>query len=280
MAIRHVGHIGLYTPDLGRAVDWYTTMLGLEVTDRTPDTVYLSCDANHHGLILYQGSARGVHHFGFGVRDDAALEQVARQLQSAGVGYREVHERGERAAIQFEDAAGFPVRVYYGMERRYPETRFPVWAPRKFGHITAKVRDVKAQVEFYEKVLGFRVSDWMADKFVWMRCSPDHHGVAWIQAGESALHHLAWEVQDWSALRVLGDHLLNHGVRILYGPGRHGPGFNLFMYVRNADGVINELFCDILQIWDDESYVPKVWEDRPETINQWGPAPPAEFLEG
>lgn len=132
---------------------------------------------------------------------------------------------------------------------------------------------------FYEKVLGFRVPDWMASVMVWMRCSPDHHGVAWIQAERASLHHLAWEVQDWSALRALADHMLNHDIRLLYGPGRHGSGFNLFLYVRNLDGIINELFTDMLQIWDEDAYTPRVWEDCPETINQWGPAPPPEFLE-
>lgn len=280
MDIRAVGSIGLITPVLDRAVRWYTDILGLDVTERTSDAAYLSCDANHHGLVLYQGDTVGVHHFGLALRDEAAVEQAARELQAAGIPWNEVQERGQGLTIQFTDPAGFPVQLYCGMQQRYSMPRFPVWAPRKFGHITGMVKDVKAQAEFYQRVLGFRVSDWMGESIVWMRCNPDHHGVAWIKADRCKLHHLAWEMQDWSALRVSADHMLNNGVRILFGPGRHGPGFNLFMYVRNVDGVINELFTDLLQIWNDDEYEPLVWEDRPETINQWGPAPPPEFLEG
>ena len=37
--------------------------------------------------------------------------------------------------------------------------------------------DVKKASDFYCDVLGFRVSDWMADFFVFLRCSPDHHTI-------------------------------------------------------------------------------------------------------
>jgi catechol 2,3-dioxygenase-like lactoylglutathione lyase family enzyme len=279
MEIRRVGHIGLYTRDLDAGLRWYQEILGLEVTERAGGAAYLSCDATHHGLILYEGDPPGAHHFGFEAPDERAVERAAQELRSAGVEPVEVAVPGQGRTIAFQDPEGYSVWIYCGMRRRYDGTRFPVWAPRKFGHITAKVTDIHEQVEFYGKVLGFRVSDWMTSVMVWMRCSPDHHGVAWIQADRASLHHLAWEVQDWSALRALADHMLNQGVRLMYGPGRHGPGFNLFLYVRSPDGILNELFADMLQIWNDDEYTPRVWEDRPETINQWGPAPPPEFLE-
>ena len=53
--------------------------------------------------------------------------------------------------------------------------------PLKFGHIAFHVPDVPATAKFYEQVLGFKVSDWIEDWFVFMRCNPDHHTVNFIK---------------------------------------------------------------------------------------------------
>ena len=47
--------------------------------------------------------------------------------------------------------------------------------PLKVGHIAFFCPDVQGMVKWYERVLGFRVSDWLGDFFVFMRCNPDHH---------------------------------------------------------------------------------------------------------
>jgi catechol 2,3-dioxygenase-like lactoylglutathione lyase family enzyme len=46
--------------------------------------------------------------------------------------------------------------------------------PLKLGHIAHAVED-QAMADFYCRVLGFRVSDWIEDYFVFLRCNPDHH---------------------------------------------------------------------------------------------------------
>src|SRR5256885_1338961 len=108
----------------------------------------------------------------------------------------------------------------------------------RVSHVGLNVRDVQAQeafytefvglkrtAAFYAEVLGFRPSGWVAESFVWMRCNPDHHGLAFAEAGgKVALHHMAFEVLDFADLAHQADHLMRHGHRLLYGPGRHGPG--------------------------------------------------------
>ena len=39
--------------------------------------------------------------------------------------------------------------------------------------------------DFYGKVLGFRISDWIGDFFVFMRCNADHHSVNFISGKNS-----------------------------------------------------------------------------------------------
>src|SRR2546421_3643990 len=42
-----------------------------------------------------------------------------------------------------------------------------------FGHLAFCVSDPKAFADFYTRVLGFRLSDWIEDWFVFLRCGPD-----------------------------------------------------------------------------------------------------------
>jgi catechol 2,3-dioxygenase-like lactoylglutathione lyase family enzyme len=74
----------------------------------------------------------------------------------------------------------------------------------KIGHIVINVRDVAKSAEFYTQILGFQISDVYPDEMVpggmvFMRCNPDHHGIALVGSMEDAapnveLNHIAFEV--------------------------------------------------------------------------------------
>ncbi len=61
------------------------------------------------------------------------------------------------------------------------------------------VPDPKAIADFYARVLGFKVSDWIGDFFVFLRCNADHHSVNFI-SGKTVgdAHHIAYEMRDFS----------------------------------------------------------------------------------
>ena len=89
------------------------------------------------------------------------------------------------------------------MRARAPDGPLP-FDIRKVGHVVLYVTDLERAVDFYTKVLGFRVSDVYPDTMmdggmVFMRCNADHHGVALVGAGErpgarAGMHHMAFEV--------------------------------------------------------------------------------------
>jgi hypothetical protein len=113
---------------------------------------------------------------------------------------------------------------------------------------------------------------------VWLRCSEIHHSINLLH-GPPGLHHYAWEVDDWSMFKQLGDVLRGHQRQLVWGPGRHGPGNNLFTYHADPTGALVEYFADIVRIENEESYQWRDWTDVPEWNNIWGPLPPANFRE-
>jgi hypothetical protein len=132
----------------------------------------------------------------------------------------------------------------------------------------------------------------MADFFVFLRCSPDHHTINLVDSKRSKLHHVAFELRNWGHLQTACDFLATKGYPLIWGPGRHGIGHNLFAYHRNPDGQIIELFTELDQINDEElgyfeprpwhkdrPQKPKVWAKDPSASNIWGIMPPSDFLD-
>ena len=94
--------------------------------------------------------------------------------------------------------------------------------------------------------------------------------------GEVAgIDHYCFEVRDWNELKVWCDTLAADDVRVSWGPGRHGPGNNLFIMFDDPDDIHIELSCEMERFWDDNATYgePRNWASELRTVNLWGPAP-------
>jgi len=58
---------------------------------------------------------------------------------------------------------------------------------------------------------------------------------------------------------------------VAWGPGRHGPGNNLFVFFDDPAGNHIELSAEMEKFHDDRvTYVPRRWEPIPNSVNLWG----------
>lgn len=279
--VKSISHVALKTRNIEQQTHFYTRMVGLGETERGNDgTVYLRCNTNHHSVVLIPSSETGLDHYALDVGSPAALEAAAKALSKAGIPYETERstELGQGTSLRLRDPDGYVVELIGGMAQVAPTYGPRAVQPRKLGHVTLHVDDCKRSAEFYREVLGFRISDWVDDIFLWMRCNPDHHGLAFAKAGSVKMHHFAFEVVDISYLVRQAEHLMQNGFVLLYGPGRHGPGQNQFEYFRDPEANLIEFMCDLQQIWDDATYVPRVWNSQERWANMWGPDSPADFV--
>jgi catechol-2,3-dioxygenase len=280
--VKRVSHVAIKVRDQSAQEDFYSQVVGLGKTTQDPaGRVYLRCNEHHHAVVLVPSSQPGLDHFALDVGGPDALRQAASALRAAGIALLPggSDEAGQGDSLRLRDPDGHMVELISGLSQVPPTYGPRAVQPRKLGHLTLLVSNAERTAAFYREALGFRASDWTANSFVWMRCNPDHHGLAFAEAGgRIGLHHTAFEVQDFSELARQADHLMRHGYRLLYGPGRHGPGNNQFEYFRDPEGNIIEFTCGMQQIWEDDTYVPKVWDPGKLWVNMWGPDPPADFL--
>ena len=116
------------------------------------------------------------------------------------------------------------------------------------------------------------ISDWIEDWFAFMRCGPDHHTVNFVRGKRTIMHHVAFELKDWAQILTACDFLGSKNIQLTWGPGRHGPGHNLYTYHRNPDDQIIELFAELDKMLDEELgyFDPRPWHrDRPQKPKVW-----------
>jgi catechol 2,3-dioxygenase len=283
MTALRVAHVALRVPDLDRSVAYAEDVLGLRVSERREDAVYLTCNERHHEHMLLPGDAVACDHIAFEALDRPTFDRTVQRIEAAGLDVvaRGRTEAGIRDAIRFAGPGGIVIEVLHGMAHDQPR-RYDSIAPRpvKFEHITVKSTEKTELERVLIDVVGLRMSDRAEDAVSWLRAGEEHHGVSVIAAPVDGLHHYAWTIDAFGTFARIGDHLLQRDRTFLWGPGHHGIGDNYFCYAFDADGVIVEYSAAMQRIDDEETYEPRVWPDVPLSVNRWGnPPPPAEFVE-
>jgi catechol 2,3-dioxygenase-like lactoylglutathione lyase family enzyme len=294
IGVRKIAHASYEVPDLDRQVEYYTDVLGLTLSAREKDTAYLSSTLDHHSVVLRKGSEARCTRLGFQLGPDDDLNAFEKQTSAAGVKTQRTKDAEPAISdmVCFEDTKGTIIEVFKRPEFAHQKFRAKGIVPYKIGHVAFHVTDVKKATKFYCDVLGFRVSDWMGDFFSFLRCGPDHHTINLIETGKDKHFHTAFELRDWSHLQSACDLLSLNGYKLLWGPGRHGIGHNLFTYHRSPSGLITELFAELDQMKDealgyfeprpwhrDSPQRPKVWAKDPSAANLWGVMPPDEMMQ-
>jgi len=291
--VKKIAHASYEVPDVDQQADYYSNILGMTVAAKEKDATFIANTVDHHSVVLRKGAQPQCVRVGFQIGPDDDLDAFEKQVQGHGIKTRRQKDADPSVtdAVTFEDPKGTVMEVF--KRDAFAGQRFPSKGivPHKLGHVAFHVTDVKHVTKFYCDVLGFRESDWMADFFSFLRCGPDHHTINLMQTGSNRHFHTAFELRDWAHLQTACDYLSLNGYKLLWGPGRHGIGHNLFAYHRSPNGLITELFAELDQMKDealgyfdprpwhrDYPQRPKVWPKDPASANLWGPGPPEEMM--
>ena len=280
--IKTSSHVAISVPNVDETAEFYERIVGLEISDRVDGAVFLRCNREHHCLAVYPGD-RALHHLGLEVAGEEALEEAQRDLAAQGLNPepRDYPEPGHGSGLCYRDPDGNRVELYAGMQALEQPLQPRDVRPVRFGHITLMTADLPRCAAFYTDVLGFSISDTVGDSVIWLRWNQQHHGVAFLETGEVKVNHYAFDLADWGDVKKLCDHLWCNDIPIIYGPSRHGPGHNIFVYIPDPAGNVIELTLEVDQIWDDESYQPLNWTNEPKTVDVWRGLPtPAYMLAG
>jgi catechol-2,3-dioxygenase len=293
-ALAELAHHELRTRDLDRLVEYYRDVIGLTITARDTDTVALGAAGRPACVTLKRAAEGGLGRLGFRLGGDLECGDAETILRRAGIA---VERRSDALAgipelLHLADPEGNTIELYGPELTGLAPVSAAGIRPHKLGHVCVRAADVQGLCDWYERTLGFRWSDWIADFFVFIRLGPDHHSLNLLKGEQTGnvLHHVAYELRDFAHVQEACDHLARHGFSLMWGPGRHGPGHNIFTYHGDPDGNVVELFCQLDVMNDalgafeprpwhrDSPQRPKRWVPEPLVPNSWGIAPPDAFL--
>ena len=127
--LKKLGHVVLNVTDLDASVRFYTEMLGLQVSDRYPDTmvpggmVFMRVNTDHHGVALVGGAGRSdtttLNHFAFevGSPDDVFRARAWLRAHGVPIVFEGRRRAGCQLAVEFRDPDGNNLEIYWGIDQ-------------------------------------------------------------------------------------------------------------------------------------------------------------------
>jgi catechol 2,3-dioxygenase-like lactoylglutathione lyase family enzyme len=200
------------------------------------------------------------------------IEKVRRRAGASGAGVgptRSFDEPGEGSGFLVEGPEGHVFR-FVTEKKRAKKLRADRDRPMQVTHVVLNARDRDACTRFAVDVLGFRLSD-RTGFMNFVRCDRVHHAIAYAKADNSQLNHIAFEMTDIDAvMRGIG-RLKDAGFETFWGPGRHGPGNNVFAYFVAPFGAAVEYTAEVQRVGPKhKAGTPEDWKWPPNRTDHWG----------
>jgi len=227
--------------------------------------------ARERCLVIGPGRNRTLGFAAYELEDPLQLEPLHRRIERAGCNLlSSPTDLFHDDAICVSDPDGN--RLVFG-RARVSVLSTGAERPARLQHKVVASRDCAGLANFYQKVLGFTVTDKVVDgdgklRTCFLRCGAEHHCFAVFQANESRLDHHCYEAGEWSLIRDWADHMAAQDIPIVWGPGRHGPGNNLFMFVHDVDGNWVEISAELERVAPGRPVYE--WPHAEKTLNLWG----------
>jgi catechol 2,3-dioxygenase-like lactoylglutathione lyase family enzyme len=287
--VHAIGHMKINTRVADAVVREATEILGLRVTHQDAGQIWLSSNGRAAELVLVHADDNNAHTIGLEALTTDAVRAAEARVEGAGC---KVVSREPSLACM---AAGFtfvtPERLRFEIHtpirdsiygRRYPTTGV---GANRMDHINLITPDPAATRRQLEVIGGLKLSERMVNEALsWMYAGNRQHHILGLVKGKVGLHHVSFEFLDASQFIRLGDTLDRFDKQMLWGPGRHRPGDNLYSYFVDPAGTMIECSSGMALVADDDDFTANVITnlERPgnvRTMNVWGTPAPLEWRE-
>lgn len=274
--------VDLGVTDVAAQARFYADVWQLSVIASQGGSVYLrGTGAYHHVLALHPRETPSLLCINLAAADRAAVDALHRRVEAAGAPRvrppARQDEPGGGYGFCFADPEGRVVRVV-AEDTRHPDAATQPDRPSKITHVVLNTPQQEAAADFWVRALGFEVSDRSLLTFI--RCNSDHHSIAFHPGAAATLHHIAYEMDGFDSVMRGAGRMRDAGHPVEWGPGRHGPGNNVFAYFVGPEDFVIEYTAEIGQV--DASYrvrEPREWAYPPGRSDLWGAtAPPSERM--
>nr|WP_319249112.1 VOC family protein [uncultured Celeribacter sp.] len=269
----YLHHVAFESSDPERLANFYAANMDMGV-DKISDSEF-RCYGPMRRFVAIKGEDKKLAYAGLAYRNADVLEAQRRLAEANGV------EILENVSPYFE-SGGFAVRdndghlICFGVA----ESRTISYEPGREGihgptqHLTFATQNLEGFKEFYVDKLGFFLSDRVLHEngepaTIFTTTNHEHHTIACFKSDRTGVDHHSYEAASFDNIKKFCDRFAANDVLLTWGPGRHGPGNNLFVFYTDPDGNWIEISGELETIYDREVID---WPQNPRTLNKWGRA--------
>lgn len=264
MAVMRLGYVHARVTDLEASRAHYGQTLGMKAVHETANEIYYKGwdEFDHHSVVLEQGGV-GLVKLGYKVERSTDLDEYEKRAQSFGC-ITERMSKGDNVAVGDGVRIVLPsehvVELYHEIEQPgtevgtlnpapFPRQLVGVGVPR-IDHALVTAEDPATLERFFAEVLDFRpvervVTDLDDGALLgsWMSCTNTPHDFAFIKGPNGKLHHFAYALTDWYAIKNAGGIFSMDDVSVDVGPTQHGITRGETIYFFDPSGNRNEVFA-------------------------------------
>ena len=269
LAGAYLHHLCFESPNPEKLSDFYGKIMQMR-----PQSIGANawlCSGKNRQILIKEGMKNRLEFAAFSCRDEGGLNLLKERVKEEGIEVINLQpDLFQNDAISIVDQDGH--NISFGLSKPNMNAESVLNGPLQ--HLTFSTLNVEKFVDFYVGKLGFCISDRvlhsngnLATCFV--RSNHEHHTVACFKSDRIGVDHHSYEAGEWNVIRDWCDHFASMNIELMWGPGRHGPGNNLFVFVEDPDGNWIEISAELEVIHDRPS---KDWPQEERTLNLWGKA--------
>ena len=265
----YLHHLEIESENPGALAQFYSLAMDMKLEEISENN-WLCCGTDRK-ILITKGESNKLSYAAFACHDIDGLNNIRNRAQGAEL---EILESKSR----FLKAGAFAVSdpdeniICFGLATPDKTVSKKLHAPLQ--HLTFASKNVENMVEFYEGKLGFFLSDRVLHEngdlaTAFMTSNHEHHTIACFKANYNGIDHHSYEAGNWMYIRDWCDHFSELDIQLIWGPGRHGPGNNLFVFIEDLDKNWIEISAELETVIDRET---NDWPQSPRTLNKWGKA--------
>ncbi|WP_236211910.1 VOC family protein [Metapseudomonas otitidis] len=266
MDIRGLGYVTVASTDLQRWQRYATDVLGMMV-EAGAERLLLKMDERPYRILVERADRDGFGACGWEVAGKAQFEQAIAELQAADVEVQrgnaaDTAARKVQALARFADPDGNRHELFWGPLQDFAPFVSPagvsgfVTRELGMGHAVLPAPAFDRCLDFYERVMGFGLSDLMKVRFTPDPAEPEkrihflhcnnarHHSLALFECPvPSGCVHLMVEVNTLDDVGRAQDRMLAHEVKLSATLGRHVNDEMTSFYMQTPAGFDLEYGC-------------------------------------
>ncbi|MEM1272371.1 MAG: VOC family protein [Pseudomonadota bacterium] len=269
----YLHHVAFESSDPERLASFYAANMDMTM-ERISDDEF-RCEGPLRRFVAIRGEDKALAYAGLACRNQDVVDALRHRAQDNGVAVQaNVSPYFDDAAFSVTDNDGNVICIGMAKERTtsFRPKHEGIHAPTQ--HLTFATENLPGFKEFYVDKMGFFLSDRVLHDdgelaTVFTTTNHEHHTIACFKSDRTGVDHHSYEAGSFENIKKFCDRFAANDVLLTWGPGRHGPGNNLFVFYTDPDGNWIEISGELETIYDRETLD---WPQHPRTLNMWGDA--------